>query len=58
MTKYKNVKFNVKRIVKLYAAGKNVSSIAVALGYPVGHGNNRVRRVLTKAGAYKGKRAK
>lgn len=44
---------NRARIVRLYRAGKNVSQIAQAVGYPAGHGNNRVRGLLMKAGAYK-----
>jgi hypothetical protein len=51
--KYKNVKFSAKRILKLYAAGKNVSTIAQTIGYPAGRGQNRVRAALTKAGVYK-----
>ena len=35
------VKFSIARIVRLYKAGKNVSQIAQALGYPAGTGNNR-----------------
>ncbi len=44
---------NKARIVQLYRTGKNVSQIAQAVGYPAGHGNNRVRTLLTKVGAYK-----
>lgn len=51
--KYPKVKFNVARIVKLYKAGKNVSRIAQAVGYPKGHGQNRTRAALVKAGVYK-----
>ena len=52
-TKYPKVKFNVKRIVRLYTKeGKNVSQIAQAIGYPAGHGNNRTRRALEFAGVY------
>jgi hypothetical protein len=47
------VKFDVKRIVRLYKAGKNVSQIAQAIGYPRGRGNNRTRAALVKAGLYK-----
>ena len=50
---YSKVKFNVARIVKLYKAGKNVSQIAQTIGYPAGHGNNRTRAALEKAGVYK-----
>ena len=52
MNKYKKVKFNVARIVKLYKGGKNVSQIAQAIGYPAGHGNNRTRAALVKARIY------
>ena len=52
-TKYPKVKFNVKRIVKLYKDGKNVSQIALAIGYPKGTGQNRTRAALVFAGAYK-----
>jgi hypothetical protein len=51
--KYKKVQWNPARIVKLYKSGKNVSQIAQAIGYPVGHGNNRTRAALVKAGVYK-----
>jgi hypothetical protein len=51
--KYTKVKFDVKRIVRLYKAGNNVSQIAQAIGYPAGHGNNRTRTALEKAGVYK-----
>jgi hypothetical protein len=52
-TKYPKVKFNVKRIVRLYKAGKNLSQIAQAVGYPAGHGQNRTRAALVFAGVYK-----
>ena len=51
--KYADVKFDPARIVALHKEGKNVSQIAQAIGYPKGHGNNGVRRVLLKAGIYK-----
>jgi hypothetical protein len=51
--KHTKVKFDMKRIVRLYKAGKNVSQIAQAIGYPAGHGNNRTRTALEKAGVYK-----
>jgi hypothetical protein len=51
--KYKKVRFNTKRIVRLYQAGKNVSQIAQAIGYPPNCGNNRTRIALEKAGVYK-----
>jgi hypothetical protein len=47
---------NRARIIKLYRAGKNVAEIARLAGYPAGHGNNRVRGLLMKAGAYKAAR--
>lgn len=43
------------RIIALYKRGKNVSEIAQAIGYPKGHGNNKVRHALLKAGIYKGR---
>jgi hypothetical protein len=52
-TKYPKVKFNVKRIVKLYKEGKNVSQIAQAMGYPKNTGQNRTRAALVFAGVYK-----
>ena len=58
MIKYKKVKFSPKQIVKLYASGLNVSKIAQRCGYPLGHGQNRVRKVLVKAGVYKNRAAK
>ena len=48
--KYKKVKFNTKRIVRLYQDGKCVAEIARLFGYPYGHGNNRTRIALQKAG--------
>ncbi len=52
------VKFDVARIVRLYdrGKGKSVSEIAQAIGYPEGHGNNRVATCLIKEGVYKGTR--
>ena len=57
--KYAKVKFNPTRIVRLYKGGKCVAEIARQIGYPIGHGNNRVRSFLTKQGVYRkpGKRA-
>jgi len=54
--KSKKVKFNAKRIIRLYKDGKNVSQIAQAIGYATGHGNNRTPNVLVKAGVYKSSR--
>lgn len=53
-----DVRFDVARIVKLYdkGKGKNVSQIAQALGYPKGHGNNRIANCLIKEGVFKGTR--
>ncbi len=53
----KDVDFNGQRILSLYASDKSVSEIAIAIGYPKGHGNNRVANFLVKAGVYKGTRA-
>ena len=50
---YPDVHFNVERICKLFKEGKNVSEIAQAIGYPKGHGNNRTRAALVKAGLIK-----
>jgi hypothetical protein len=53
-----DVKFDVARIVKLYdkGKGKSVSEIAQAIGYPKGHGNNRVANCLIREGVFKGQR--
>lgn len=53
--RYRKV-LNAKRILKLYASGQNVSSIAQRCGYPRGHGQNRVAAALIHAGVYKGHR--
>lgn len=50
-SKYK-VKFNPKRIVRMYKAGKSVNEIALAIGYPENTGQNRTRNVLIKEGLY------
>lgn len=55
--KYGKVKWNPARIKRLFKAGKNVSQIAQAVGYPAGHGNNRVRNLLVKEGLYKNRPA-
>jgi hypothetical protein len=52
-TKFKRVKFAPAQIVAMYKSGKCVSEIALAIGYPANHGNNRVRRTLISAGIYK-----
>lgn len=44
--------FNPARAVKLYKANSSVADIAVAMGYPRGHGQNRVRAALMSAGVY------
>src|SRR5262249_335586 len=43
---------NPEHIIALYKAGRNVSQIAQAIGYPKNHGNNRVRGILQRAGFY------
>jgi hypothetical protein len=48
--------FDSAKAVELYKAGHTVRQIAVALGYPVGHGSNRVARSLISAGVYRGNR--
>jgi hypothetical protein len=53
--KYTKVKFGAKKIVKLYKAGKNISLIAWAIGYPAGHRNNRIA-ALGEAAVYKSAR--
>lgn len=53
--KYTKVRFNVKRIVKLYKAGKRVSEIARLVGFPKNCGQNRTRAALVKAGVYQSK---
>ncbi len=45
-------KFQAKA-VQMYQNGRKVVNIAVAMGYERGHGQNRVRAALTKAGIYK-----
>jgi hypothetical protein len=55
MPKYK-VNFNVTRILKLYKAGKKISEIVQAIGYPRGRGQNRCRAALEKAGVYRSAR--
>jgi DGQHR domain-containing protein len=45
--------FDPDRCVTMYKAGSRVVDIAVAMGYERGHGQNRVRNVLLKAGIYK-----
>jgi predicted SprT family Zn-dependent metalloprotease len=46
--------FDPKLVISLYNGGMIVSDIAQRMGYPKGHGNNRVRNVLINAGIYKG----
>jgi hypothetical protein len=50
--KHSKVRWNPARIKRLYKGGKNVSEIAQAIGYPLGHGNNRTRNLLVAAGLY------
>lgn len=52
-TKYKKVRWNPARIKRAFQSGKNVAEIARLIGYPRGHGQNRVRSLLTKARLYK-----
>lgn len=46
------VRFNPAQCVELYQAGHKVVDIAVGMGYKRGHGQNRVRAALMKAGVY------
>lgn len=52
-TKYKRVRWNPARVRRAYRAGKSVAEIARLIGYPQGHGQNRVRGLLAKDGLYK-----
>jgi hypothetical protein len=52
-TKYKKVRWNPTRIKRMYRAGKRVSDIALAIGYPPNTGQNRVRGLLEREGLYK-----
>lgn len=52
-TKYKRVRWNPTRIKKMFRAGKRVSEIARAIGYPPNSGQNRVRGLLEREGLYK-----
>jgi len=52
-TKYKKVRWNPARIKRAYQGGKSVAEIARLIGYPQGHGQNRVRGLLAKEGLYK-----
>lgn len=49
----KTIKFVPEDVIAQYKAGKSVSEIALAAGYPPNQGNNRVRYTLEKAGIYK-----
>ena len=49
----RRIKFDAKQVLKMYNKGTNVADIAVAMGYARGHGQNRCRAVLLKAGVYK-----
>jgi hypothetical protein len=44
--------FDVDKAVELYMAGTKVTDIAVAMGYPKNHGQNRVRMALMAKGVY------
>lgn len=46
-------RFDPDQCVAMYKTGIRVVDIAVAMGYERGHGQNRVRNVLLKAGIYK-----
>jgi hypothetical protein len=56
--KYKKVKLDVAKIIAMYKSGKQVSAIALAMGFPPNCGQNRTRRVLEQAGIYKRTAAK
>lgn len=45
-------KFDVDKAVAMYQEGAKVTDIAVAMGYPKGHGQNRVRLALMARGVY------
>jgi hypothetical protein len=49
MAKTKKI-FRPYSVVRKYKAGVKIVDIAVAMGYPRGSGQNRVRAVLAKAG--------
>lgn len=49
------IHFDADEVVRLYEAGHKVVDIAVAMGYPRGHGQNRTVAALRKAGVYKAK---
>ena len=51
--RYKNIKWNPGVIKRQFKAGKNVSQIARACGYPADTGQNRVTNLLIKAGLFK-----
>jgi len=42
-----------REVIAMFKAGKRVSEIAAACGYPKNTGHNRTRRVLVAAGLYK-----
>lgn len=48
--RYPKVKWNPAQIRRWFKAGKNISQIAQACGYPKNTGQNRVRNLLKKAG--------
>ena len=49
------IDFNQARAVSLYENGESLTSIAMAMGYPHGKGQTRVKGALMKAGVYKKK---
>jgi len=52
---YNHITFGVGKAVKLYTMGMSVPQIALSFGYPLDHGNNRVRAALIAAGVYQPK---
>ncbi len=49
----RGIKLDVDKAVAMYKAGKTISEIAQAMGFPKGSGNNRTHAVLVQAGARK-----
>jgi hypothetical protein len=47
------INFSPTTAIEMYKAGKGLSEIAQAMGYPPNRGQNRVRYALEKAGIYK-----
>jgi hypothetical protein len=46
----------LKKIIAMYQSGVAVRQIAIAIGYPPRHGQNRIADALIRAGVYKGRR--